>query len=88
MTAVALVGVVGILISNKQNKENNDPDAPPPVETKALGLLLLIISQFFTGTQFVFEEKLLSGYYLDPLYVVGLEGMWGCIYFAIILPIF
>ena len=58
------------------------------METKPLELLLLVISQFFTGTQFVFEEKLLSGYYLDPLLVVGLEGMWGCTYYAIILPIF
>ena len=25
---------------------------------------------------------------MDPLYVVGLEGMWGCLIFAILLPIF
>jgi hypothetical protein len=30
----------------------------------------------------------LSGYYLDPLLVVGLEGFWGCCYYAILLPIF
>lgn len=30
----------------------------------------------------------MSGYYLDPLYIVGLEGMFGCIYYAILLPIF
>lgn len=34
------------------------------------------------------EEKILSGYYLDPLLVVGLEGFWGCCYYAILLPIF
>lgn len=88
VSAVAIVGVVGILISNKQNSEAHDADAPPPVETKPFGLILLVISQFFTGGQFVFEEKLLSGYYLDPLLVVGLEGMWGCIFYAIVLPIF
>jgi len=29
----------------------------------------------------------LGDYYLDPLKVVGLEGMWGVIYYIIALPI-
>ena len=33
------------------------------------------------------EQKILGDYYLDPLKVVGLEGMWGCCYFSLILPI-
>ena len=37
--------------------------------------------------QFVVEEKLLSGYYLDPIKVVGLEGLWGFTYYLIALPI-
>ena len=56
--------------------------------TTALGIILLLISQCFTGLLFISEEKLLSGYYLDPLLVVGLEGFWGCLYYAILLPIF
>ena len=35
----------------------------------------------------VTEEKLLSGTDLDPMYVVGMEGFWGLMIFAIILPI-
>jgi len=52
------------------------------------GIVLLLIAQCFTGGQFVSEEKLLSGTSLDPLYVVGLEGFWGCCVFAVLLPIF
>jgi hypothetical protein len=37
---------------------------------------------------FIVEEKLLGDYYLDPLKVVGWEGIWGCCYYAILLPIF
>ena len=33
------------------------------------------------------EEWLLGDYDVDALKVVGLEGMWGCIYWIIILPI-
>lgn len=53
-----------------------------------IGIILLLIAQCFTGGQFITEEKILGGRSLDPLYVVGLEGFWGCLIFAILLPIF
>lgn len=34
------------------------------------------------------EEKLLDGYYLDPLFVVGCEGFFGLCYYVCLLPIF
>lgn len=83
--AVGGVGLVGIAISNK-NADNDDSDSGST--TTVLGIGLLLVAQCFTGGQFIVEEKLLGGYYLDPLYVVGLEGMWGCLIYAIILPIF
>jgi hypothetical protein len=82
--AVAMVGLVGIAISNKNADHGDDSGAT----TTVLGIMLLLVAQGFTGGQFIVEEKLLGGYYLDPLYVVGLEGMWGCLIYAIILPIF
>ena len=48
---------------------------------------MLLISQIFFGGLFVAEEKILGDYYLDPLKVVGLEGMWGLCYYAVLLPI-
>jgi drug/metabolite transporter (DMT)-like permease len=53
-----------------------------------LGILLLIIAQLFSGGLYIVEEKLLGDYYLDPLKVVGLEGLWGLLMTIIILPIF
>ena len=85
VAAVAGVGLVGIAISNK-NADSGDSDSG--ATTTVLGVLLLLFAQCFTGGQFVVEEKLLGGYYLNPLYVVGLEGLWGCVIYAIILPIF
>jgi len=66
---------------------NDDTDSTT-TPTSPLGVILLLIAQLFTGFQFIAEEKILSGYYLDPLLVVGLEGFWGCCYYAILLPIF
>ena len=77
---VALVGYVSIMAK--------DPDAKSVEATSVTGILLLLLAQCFTGGQFVSEEKLLSGTPLDPLLVVGLEVFWGCLVFAILLPVF
>jgi len=73
------VGLVGIMAAQKDASAN---------ETSILGICLLLLAQCFTGSQFIAEEKLFSGYTLDPLYVIGFEGFWGCCVFAILLPIF
>ena len=76
---VFIVGLVGVIASKQEASAS---------ETSMLGILLLLAAQCFTGSQFVTEEKLFDGYTLDPLYVIGFEGFWGCCIFAILLPIF
>ena len=56
--------------------------------TKAFGIILIVFAQLFTGGMFIVEEKLLGDYYLDPLKVVGWEGIWGILMYAVLLPIF
>ena len=36
---------------------------------------------------FIVEEYFIGDYYLDPMKVVGLEGMWGVSYYILLLPI-
>jgi len=36
---------------------------------------------------FIVEEYFIGDYYLDPMKVVGTEGMWGLSYYLAILPI-
>jgi drug/metabolite transporter (DMT)-like permease len=76
-TGVALVGLAAVLAGNSGDEEVNP-----------LGIFLLVLSQLFIGGLFIVEEKLLGDYYLDPLKVVGLEGLWGLIITVILLPIF
>lgn len=77
---VAIVGASPLI----HGKENKDPSQ----KVDPLGILLLIIAQLFSGGLYIVEEKLLGDYYLDPLKVVGLEGLWGFLMTLIILPIF
>ena len=76
VAGVAEVGWVAIAI------EGDSSGSSSPV----LGIILLLVSQLFTGTMFIVEEKLLSQYYLDPFKVVGTEGMWGVLYYLTLLP--
>ena len=75
---VAEVGLVTILSGS----------ATPTHGSVALGIILLLCSQCFAGTQFIVEEKLLGGYYLDPFKIVGTEGLFGLLYYLFCLPIF
>lgn len=72
------VGYVAIVLGEKEDGL---------VGSIALGIALLLIAQVFAGALFIVEEYFIGDYYLDPLKVVGTEGMWGTLYFLIALPI-
>ena len=52
-----------------------------------MGYILIIASLFFNGFFFVFEQKLLTKYHLEPLQVVGYEGLFGLCFYILVLPI-
>jgi drug/metabolite transporter (DMT)-like permease len=83
LAGVAIVGYVSVSASDKDKDDGDSSQS----STSLFGVILLLVSQCFTGTLFITEEIFLSGYYLDPFLVVGLEGMWGSIFYAILLPI-
>jgi drug/metabolite transporter (DMT)-like permease len=56
--------------------------------TTVTGIILLLISQTLISGQLISEEKILEGYYLDPFFMVGIEGFWGVFIYSILLPIF
>lgn len=49
---------------------------PEAVQT-IIGVLMIAAAQIFTATQFVLEEWILENYALEPLKVVGWEGIFG-----------
>ncbi|KAF2721280.1 hypothetical protein K431DRAFT_247665 [Polychaeton citri CBS 116435] len=42
-----------------------------------LGVFLIAVAQVFTATQFVAEESIMEKYSMDPIQVVGWEGVFG-----------
>ena len=63
-------------------------DSTHSISSSPLGIGILLVATIFSSCLYVVEEKLLGDYYLDPLKVVGLEGLWGLIMWVILLPVF
>lgn len=73
---VIIVGTVTIHAS--KNQGTTDP----------VGILFLIIAQFFSGGLMVTEEKLIKGTLkVSPLLAIGLEGLSGCTLLLLLMPI-
>ncbi|PYH82194.1 putative integral membrane protein [Aspergillus uvarum CBS 121591] len=88
---VALVGLAGALFSQGHDSAPENAAAaithalrevqttartPEAVQT-LIGVLLIAAAQIFTASQFVLEEWILEHYAMDPLQVVGWEGIFG-----------
>jgi len=75
LVGLALVGVASIL------QPQDDANAPHPLSGDAI----IIAATLVTAVQMVIEEKLLTGYNIPPLLMVGWEGFWGFIPLSVIL---
>jgi drug/metabolite transporter (DMT)-like permease len=73
---LAMVGLDSVLHSGSASK------------SPGVGIILVVIAQVFSATQFIVEEKLLKKYSAHPLRVVGWEGVWGSVSYIVILIIF
>ena len=82
---VGLVGVAGSL-----NHHDPDPQQQLPTSNEsssttptngagmvAIGISMIAGAQIFTATQFVLEEFILERYSIEPLKMVGYEGLFG-----------
>ncbi|KAI0526603.1 hypothetical protein F5B22DRAFT_167462 [Xylaria bambusicola] len=80
---VALVGLAGAIQPDSKEKATSlstlvveDPAAAEAVRV-VFGVLLIAGAQIFTATQFVLEESLLERSKIEPIEVVGWEGLFG-----------
>ena len=64
------------LFSRAMESDKDGDDFAPAVKT-VLGVLMIAFAQIFTATQFVIEEHLLEKYSIEPLKLVGWEGIFG-----------
>lgn len=51
----------------------------------SIGVFLILLSCVVQGSQYVFEEKLMTEENAAPLLVVGMEGVWGVLIMVLIV---
>lgn len=66
------------LVSRAVQEVHAAVEAAEPVKV-VVGVLLIAGAQIFTASQFVLEEWILENYAMDPLKVVGWEGIFGAV---------
>ncbi|KAG0283143.1 hypothetical protein BGZ96_012481 [Linnemannia gamsii] len=90
VAGIATVGLASVVTPASNDLIGNaEPDSDEAIQAaKAiLGIFLVLFAQIFTATQFVVEEKFLSGYQIAPLRAVGFEGLFGTITVLVAMPI-
>jgi len=87
-TGVALVvaGVFFVSVSAMIDPKSGSISALPM--RMISGISLCIFAQVFQASMFVYEEKIMSQYVVQPLQVVGMEGLFGCFISMVLLGIF
>ncbi|KAI4866911.1 hypothetical protein F4820DRAFT_415410 [Hypoxylon rubiginosum] len=83
VAGVALVGLAGVVwpdakaeVTDALSRAAEDAAAAEALRA-ALGVVLIAGAQIFTATQFVLEEFLLERSSIEPIEVVGWEGLFG-----------
>ena len=71
--------VTGLLVLRTSIEEVRATAKTPEALYTVIGVLMIAAAQIFTATQFVLEEWILEQYALEPLKVVGWEGLFGFI---------
>jgi hypothetical protein len=78
------IGLVGLGTFTHQSAAGLSEET----KTSALGVIMLVVAQLFSAAQFVIEEKIVNSYHVHPLQMVGWEGIWGSLFYSILLGIF
>lgn len=80
VTGVAVVGLAGTIWPDEKVRHSmqaDDSEALSDATRAIIGVLLIAGAQVFTATQFVLEEWILENSPIEPIKVVGWEGLFG-----------
>ncbi|KAF2125844.1 MFS general substrate transporter [Dothidotthia symphoricarpi CBS 119687] len=87
---VAIVGLAGATTKDDKatpSHQSLHEMTADPIKSQAvmtvIGIALIAGAQIFTATQFVLEEKIMAKYAMEPIKVVGWEGVFGFLVTAI-----
>lgn len=76
-TVILGITIVG-LSANSNSGASEDSTTEPVLNPRLLlGIVMILLAQIFTATQFVVEEHIVKKWTVEPLSLVGWEGVFG-----------
>jgi drug/metabolite transporter (DMT)-like permease len=87
--SLALVGIliVSAAALSAGGSDSGDSDSSKSGNDVAIGVGIVIFAQVIQATQIILEEELLNDLGMEPMLVVGVEGLWGLLFMCVIMPI-
>ena len=83
VTSIVII-VTGIFLGGLSQVLNSSKE----VLLKPIGVIIVLVAQLFGATGYVVEEKFLGDFDdVDPIYMIGMEGLWSLLIWCIVLPI-
>ena len=79
-----LIGVA-MSVDNSSYKGCHCKESEYVISKEVGGNILVVISQIFLALQFVYEEKILNSYEVEPLQAVVCDGFYGLIFMSFLL---
>lgn len=92
--AIIAIGLltVSIIAAEYKQKDSIEAEELKPSEndntSQVWYMIILIFAEFLLASQFVSEAVFFEGYSLDPLYVIGMEGVFCMMYITLSIPFF
>jgi len=83
--ALALLGVSLVSVAALSNEHDSSQSSGN--KHAAFGVGIVLIAQAVQAAQIILEEQLLNDVAMDPMLIVGVEGIWGLLFVAIIMPV-
>lgn len=87
--SVVLVGWAGVGHGDSKSATSAKSQAESDEETwnALLGLGFIIAAQVLCALQIVVEEHMMVALNVSPMLLVGLEGLWGLVFYVVLIPV-
>uniref|UniRef100_K3WAH1 EamA domain-containing protein n=1 Tax=Globisporangium ultimum (strain ATCC 200006 / CBS 805.95 / DAOM BR144) TaxID=431595 RepID=K3WAH1_GLOUD len=87
--SVVLVGWAGVGHGDAKSGEppKSKADSDRDTWNALLGLGFIIAAQVLCALQIVVEEHMMVALNVSPMLLVGLEGLWGLVFYVILIPV-
>lgn len=83
IVGISAVAMASVKAENSDESESADGDSG----RVGLGVGIVVFAQLIQAAQIILEEELLNGLDMDPIFIVGMEGFWGLLCMALVMPV-